>query len=97
MGHQTQHIASCVGQARHITNRAVGIACVAQNHLTICFELSQLIALALVSPFPMGDWQHDRFCLAIPFQPATVARINAQRGWFTEKMQPSIAGESTWQ
>ena len=55
--HQSENIASRVGDAGDVTNRAVRILPVAQGNGIVVLQLSEGLLAALIPTFPMGDRQ----------------------------------------
>ena len=97
MGHQAQHIALGIGEAGHITDRSIGVAAVAQHHLSVLLQLLQQRRIGLVTAFPVGNGEGDPLAARISLQPGTAARLHLQLGRFAEEMQVLVAGEGAGQ
>ena len=67
MGHQAEHRAGRIGEAGHRPYGAIGIGLIAEHHAARILQLLQLAGIYLVAALSMGDWQVDRFTVAVAF------------------------------
>ncbi len=106
MGHEAQHVARAIGDARDVTRRAVGIArrgcpplrvAVGEEHLPVCEQGVERLFVGDVVAFAMGDGQVQDLARLEAVREARVGILDPDGHRLTAKMEAVIADQHAWQ